>query len=263
MQHTASMRGLGGRTAVVTGGGSGLGAACAARLADEGCAVAVLDLRADAAERVAADITGRASGNSAIAIVCDVTSDDSVAAAVERCAAELGRPTVLVNSAGIALGEGGVTSCPPDQFDRVMAVNVRGTYLTARHTMPHLINAGGGAVVNLSSVFGFRGLPGECAYAASKAAIVNLTRQMALDHAADHIRVNCVCPSDCDTPMIDGLVALEADPVAAKAKLAEAIPLGRLGRAEEVASAVAFLASDEASFITGVALPVDGGFLAR
>jgi NAD(P)-dependent dehydrogenase (short-subunit alcohol dehydrogenase family) len=260
-QHTAFMRGLAGRTAVVTGGGSGLGAACAARLAAEGCRVAVLDLRVDAAEAVAKDIVGH--GGSAIAIACDVTSDESVAAALARCADELGPPLVLVNSAGIALGEGGVTSCPPDQWDRVMAVNVRGTFLTARHAVPPMIKAGGGAVVNLSSVFGFRGLPGECAYAASKAAIVNLTRQMSLDYAGHRVRVNCVCPSDCDTPMIDGLVAREADPVAAKARLAEAIPLGRLGRAEEVASAVAFLASDEASFITGVALPVDGGFLAR
>ena len=127
-----------------------------------------------------------------------------------------------------------------------------------------MIAAGGGAVVNLSSVFGFRGLAGECAYAASKAAIVNLTRQMALDHASRGVRVNCVCPSDCDTP--DDRCAWSrgrADPAAAKAELAAAIPLGRLGRAEEVASAVAFLCSDEASFITGVALPVDGGFLAR
>lgn len=255
------MRGLTGRTAVITGGGSGLGAAIAARLADEGCAVAVLDLREDAAEAVAKAIVAR--GGRAAAIRSDVTSDDSVAAAIGRCAGELGRPSVLVNSAGIAPGEGGVTSCPPDQWDLVMAVNVRGTYLTARHALPHLIAAGGGAVVNLSSVFGFRGLAGECAYAASKAAIVNLTRQMALDQAGHGIRVNCVCPSDCDTPMIDGLVAREADPAAAKAALAAAIPLGRLGRAEEVASAVAFLCSDEASFITGAALPVDGGFLAR
>jgi len=255
------MRGLAGRTAVVTGGGSGLGAACAARLAAEGSAVAVLDLRADAAEAVAADIT--AHGGRAVAIDCDVTREDSVAMAVERCAGELGGPRVLVNSAGIAPGEGGVTSCAPEQWDRVMAVNLRGTYLTARLVLPHIIAAGGGAVVNLSSVFGFRGLAGECAYAASKAAIVNLTRQMSLDHAGDGVRVNCVCPSDCDTPMIDGLVAREEDPAAAKAKLAEEIPLGRLGRAEEVASAVAFLCSDEASFITGVALPVDGGFLAR
>jgi NAD(P)-dependent dehydrogenase (short-subunit alcohol dehydrogenase family) len=255
------MRGLAGRVAVVTGGGSGLGAACAARLASEGCAVAVLDLRTDAAEKVADGIV--AAGQRAVAIACDVTSDDSVAMAIRQCVAELGAPRMLVNSAGIAPGEGGVTSCPPEQWDRVMAVNVRGTYLTARHALPPMIDVGGGAVVNLASVFAFRGLAGECAYAASKAAIVNLTRQMSLDHATRGVRVNCVCPSDCDTPMIDGLVARDEDPAAAKAKLAEAIPLGRLGRAEEVASAVAFLGSDEASFITGVALPVDGGFLAR
>lgn len=255
------MRGLAGKTAVITGGGSGIGAACAARLAAEGAAVAVVDRHADAAGPVAAAITG--DGGRAAAFGCDVTRDEDIARMAAQCAAELGEPRLLVNSAGIAPSEGGVIDCPPEQWDAVMAVNLRGTYLTAHHVLPRIIAAGGGAVVNLSSVFGFRGLPGECAYAASKAAIVNLTRQMSLDQAGHGVRVNCVCPSDCDTPMIDALVAKEADPAAAKAKLAEAIPLGRLGRAEEVASAVAFLCSDEASFITGVALPVDGGFLAR
>jgi 3-oxoacyl-[acyl-carrier protein] reductase len=255
------MRGLAGKTAFVTGGGSGIGAACAARLAAEGAAVALADRRADAAAAVAADIT--AAGGQAIAISCDVTSDVQVEQAVARCSAELGGPHLLVSSAGIALGEGGVTGATPADFDTVMAVNVRGTFLAARHAVPRMLEMGGGAVVNLSSVFGFRAPPAECAYAASKAAIVNLTRQMALDYARNGVRVNCICPSDCDTPMIDALVAKEADPAAAKAALGAAIPMGRLGRAEEVASAVAFLCSDEASFITGAALPVDGGFLAR
>ena len=183
---------------------------------------------------------------------------------VEQVVAEYGALNFLVNCAGIALGEGGVIACPESVWDKMMAVNVKSIFLTGKYSIPEIIRAGGGAVVNIASVFGFTVNKDECAYAASKGAVINLTRQMALQHASDQVRVNSVCPSDCDTPLIANLLGVTGDELAAaKGDLAAPIPMGRLAQPEEIAAAVAFLLSDDARFITGVALPVDGGFLVQ
>lgn len=169
-----------------------------------------------------------------------------------------------MNCAGIALGEGGVVECSEGAWDKMMDVNVKSIFLTGKYGIPEILKAGGGSIVNIASVFGFVVNKDECAYAASKGAVVNLTRQMALQHATDGIRVNAICPADADTPLISALLGKEGDElVAAKAELAEPIPMGHLTRPEDVASAIAYLLSSDSSFITGVSLPVDGGFLVR
>lgn len=257
------MQGLNEKVYIVTGGGSGLGRAACIRLAAEGSKLGVLDLRLSAAEAVAEEINAQYPG-AALAIEGDVTSAAAVEAAVASAVSRFGALHGIVNCAGIALGEGGVVECSEGAWDKMMDVNVKSIFLTGKYGIPEILKAGGGSIVNIASVFGFVVNKDECAYAASKGAVVNLTRQMALQHATDGIRVNAICPADADTPLISALLGKEGDElVAAKAELAEPIPMGHLTRPEDVASAIAYLLSSDSSFITGVSLPVDGGFLVR
>lgn len=254
------MDGLSGSVAFVTGGGSGIGRATALQLADEGCRLAIVDFREEAARAVVSEIV--AFGGDAITVLADVTRADQVALAVDATVAAFGSLSLLVNSAGVALAEGGVETCSEADWDTTMDVNVKGIFLTGKFAIPALRASGGGAIVNVSSVFGVVTNLDEFAYAASKGAILNLTRQMAFQYASEGIRVNAVLPCDTDTPLISTLLRITGDELAhAKKRLAEPIPLGRLAEAREVAAAIAFLLSSDAQFITGVSLPVDGGFL--
>jgi NAD(P)-dependent dehydrogenase (short-subunit alcohol dehydrogenase family) len=256
------MNGLSNHVAFVTGGGSGIGRATALRLSSESCRVAVVDFRPEAAQSVADEIT--ALGGVAIPVIADVTSAELVERAVAEVVDTFGSLSYVVNCAGIALGEGGVVACSESDWDKTMAVNVKSIYLTGKFGIPAIIACGGGAVVSVASVFGLVTNPDECAYAASKGAIVNLTRQMAIQHAADGVRVNAVLPSDTDTPLIANLLGVSGDElIKAKMQLAARIPLGRLADASEIAASIAFLLSEDARFITGVSLPVDGGFLVK
>jgi NAD(P)-dependent dehydrogenase (short-subunit alcohol dehydrogenase family) len=256
------MNGLSTRVAFVTGGGSGIGRATALRLSSEGCRVAVVDFRPEAAQAVVDEII--ALGGEAIPVIADVTSAELVERAVADVVDTFGSLSYVVNCAGIALGEGGVVACSESDWDKTMAVNVKSIYLTGKFGIPAIIATGGGSVVSIASVFGLVANPDECAYAASKGAILNLTRQMAVQHAADGVRVNAVLPSDTDTPLIAGLLGVSGDElIEAKKQLAAPIPLGRLADASEIAASIAFLLSDDARFITGVSLPVDGGFLLK
>jgi len=248
-----SMR-MHGKVALVTGAGSGIGRATAVRLGAEGARVACADTDAEAAAETARMI-GAARGES-LALIVDVTSEAACAQMVAETLARFGRLTTLVNSAGVRPA-GRDPSPDFAEWHRVVDVNLTGTYLAARAALPALTASGAGSIINLASIFGLVGGSTGPGYAASKGGIVNLTRQMALDWAPQ-VRANCVCPGVIETPMTAGL---RVDPVWAESVL-KRYPLGRFGQPEEIAAAILYLASDEAAFVTGVALPVDGGYTA-
>jgi len=229
-----------GRIAVVTGGGSGIGRAVALRLAAGGADVVV-------ANRSESHEVGRF-------VRTDVADEDSVRALFEAVGPEV---HILVNAAGVLA----TTELTPDiaveDWDQAFAVNARGTFLTCKHALPRMTR--GAAIVNVASVAGMVGVPGRAAYGASKGAVIAFTRALAIDHVRDGIRVNCVCPGTIDSPWIDRVVDELGEP---REKLVARQPLGRLGTPEEVAEAVAYLASDRAAFATGSQLVVDGGMTA-
>lgn len=250
---------LEGRVALVTGGGSGIGRAIALLLAREGAAVAVVDVDDARAGAVAGEIL--AAGGRGLSAQADVSRAADCARVVERTVAEFGRLDVLCNNAGI-IRRATVLETSEEEWDHVMAVNVRGVFLLCKAVIPLMIAAGGGAIVNTASGWGLVGGRKAASYCASKGAVVQLTRAMALDHGARNIRVNCICPGDTGTPMLENEAAQLGEP--GERFLAEAAdrPLGRVGRPEEIAQAALYLASDASSFVTGTALVVDGGGLA-
>lgn len=250
---------LAGKRAIVTGGAGGIGRATAAAFAAEGAAVAVLDLDEAGARAVADQIT--ASGGTAIALGVDVSDEQAVAAAVEAVVGTFGGIDVVFNNAGVARRTTAVETSLAD-WELSFAVNVRSIFLMCKYAIPHLEAAGGGSIVNTGSGWGLKGGARALPYCASKGAVVNMTRALAIDHGAANIRVNSINPGDTDT----GMLRSEAAQIGwtEDAFLADAAdrPLRRMARPEEIAAAVVFLASDEASFVTGSALVVDGGGIA-
>lgn len=242
------------KVALVTGAGSGIGRATALRFAAEGAAVACVDLTPGAALETAKAI--ETGGGQALALDMDVTSEPACARMVEEARLRFKRLTTLVNAAGVR-PERRDAAPPPDEWQRVVSVNLTGTYLASRAALPALAESGGGSITNIASIYGLVGGSLAPSYAASKGGVVNLTRQMALQWAPA-VRVNCVCPGVIETPMTAPLLADAGWREAALARH----PLKRLGRPEDVAAAILYLASDEAAFVTGVALPVDGGYTA-
>jgi 2-keto-3-deoxy-L-fuconate dehydrogenase len=250
---------LTGKTAVVTGAGSGIGAAIARLFATRGAHVRALDVDAGRAEQVAAAI--RAAGGHAESVHCDVSEAAGVSAVFERLA-RAGRVDILVNSAGIA-HVGTIDNTSEADFDRVYRVNVKGVYLCAQAAVRIMLRQGGGVILNLASIASLVALPDRFAYSMSKGAVLTMTRAIALDYVKQNIRCNCVCPARVHTPFVDGFLAANYPGREQEMlqKLSEYQPVGRMGTPEEVAQLALYLCSDEASFVTGQAYPIDGGVL--
>jgi NAD(P)-dependent dehydrogenase (short-subunit alcohol dehydrogenase family) len=250
-------RRLDGRRAIVTGAGAGIGRAIAARFAAEGARVLVADLDDDAAGEVVREL-----GAPALAHTVDVSDEQSVAAMIARAVDEWGGLDVLVNNAGI-----GIAATTPDtdaqDWRRVLDVCLTGTFFGMKHAIPAMRAAGGGSIVNMSSVAALVGVADRAAYCAAKGGILALTRAAAIDHVDEGIRVNCIAPGTVDTPWIDRITAGYDDPAAARTAMEARQPHGRLVAPEEIAAMAAYLASDEAGSVIGAAMVVDGGMTAR
>jgi NAD(P)-dependent dehydrogenase (short-subunit alcohol dehydrogenase family) len=240
--------------AVVTGGGSGLGEAIAHRLAEDGAHVLVADMDGDEAVRVASDVGGTA---------CTVDVRDSAAVqAMADAAAAIGDVKVLVLSAAVETRTS-ILDTTDEAWREVLDTNLKGAFLCMRAVVPHMIAAGGGSVVALGSTLGQIVASGYPAYCASKYALTNLCKQVAIEHAADGVRVNVVAPSACDTGLFIRVAEATGDPEAIKRMVTSNVPMGRLGAAREVCDAVAFFASDASSYTSGTVLALDGGLAAR
>ncbi|MGA7340122.1 MAG: SDR family oxidoreductase [Terracidiphilus sp.] len=247
-----------GKAAIVTGGAMGIGAATAATLCELGARVAVLDRDRDLGSSVVAALAG--AGHPASFHACDVADAESVQAAIDDAARRHGALHVVAHCAGIQT-YGNLLTTGMDVWRRTLDVNLDGCFHVTRFALPHLIAAGGGSIVIVGSVQTVVAVANSAAYVTAKHALAGLTRSIALDFARKNVRANCVMPGAIDTPMLRASVNLAPDPAAVLRECARAHPLGRIGRPEEVARAIAFLASDWASFITGATLAVDGGML--
>jgi 3-oxoacyl-[acyl-carrier protein] reductase len=241
-----------GKTAIVTGAGSGFGAGIARRLAQEGARVAVVDLNGDAARTVAREL-----GDEALAIEANVASDDDVGRMAATVLDTFGRLDVLVNNAGIGHSPQALEGVSEDLFDRILSVNAKSVYLTARHLVPSMKASGGGAILNVASTGAVRPRPGLTWYNASKGWMTAATRAMAIELAPAGIRVNAINPVAGDTPLLATFMGEDSDE--GRGRMIASIPLGRLSTPEDMAAAAAYLCSEDASMVTGIALEVDGG----
>jgi len=250
---------LSGKIALITGAAAGIGRASAILFAQQGASIVLLDADESANHAAATELS--ASGASALAITADVSSPRSVEAAVDQALSRFGRLDILFNNAGI-VPSGKLHALSLEDWDRAVAVNLTSVFLLSRAVLPHFLAQGRGVILNTASATALRSVPDRAAYSATKAAIVSLTRSMAIDYARDGIRVNCLCPGTIDTPSLRKRVAALGDFEKAWAGFVARQPLQRLGTAEEIALAALYLVSDDAAFITGTALQIDGGMSA-
>jgi NAD(P)-dependent dehydrogenase (short-subunit alcohol dehydrogenase family) len=247
------LRGIDGKVAIVTGGASGMGAASSRRLSEEGASVVVVDINGEGAEKVAASLTGPN-----IAAAADVSTEDGVQGYVDAAVREFGRVDLFHNNAGYGGDLVPTWEMTTEQFDHTMGVNCRGVFFGLRAVMRQMVQQGdGGAIVNTASMSGRRGIPGQVAYSASKHAVIGMTKVTALEGGALGIRVNALCPGLVHTPMLQGLID-EAGPEIVDMMVSR-VPLGRMAKAEEVANLATWLLSDEASYLNGEDISIDGG----
>ena len=250
---------LAGKVAIVTGGGTGIGRAIALALAREGAEVALVGRRKDKLEETANEI--RSAAGVAIACPADITKSAHTQTVVDQVEQQFGKLNVLVNNAGV-LSVSTIETISEDDWDRVITANLNGPFLMSRAALPAMRRAGGGSIVNVGSVLGLVAVKDRAAYCASKGGVTLLTKAMALDHAQEHIRVNCICPSVVETDLIRDLFAESEQGRRAKRTRIATIPMGRFGQPQDVAGLAVFLASDESSWMTGTAIPLDGGLTA-
>jgi NAD(P)-dependent dehydrogenase (short-subunit alcohol dehydrogenase family) len=244
------------KVALVTGAGRGIGRGIAIRFAQEGACVGVLDVNGEACQQVVEEITG--DGGNAVALEASVSDEAQVERAVSSLRDHFGICTVLVNNAAV-MPTGTLHETSPADFDRCLAVNLRGTYLVSRAVIPGMLQAGSGSIIHMASVTGVLGLPGIATYSATKGALIALARAMSTDYARQGIRVNAVSPGTIDSPMLHDFLAVQTNPEPLRQQFDDMHPIGRVGTIDEVASVFVFLASDESSFVTGANYTVDGG----
>ncbi|MFC0243033.1 SDR family NAD(P)-dependent oxidoreductase [Rhodopseudomonas telluris] len=245
---------FGGRVAVITGGASGIGAATARLLHAEGASLVIGDLDADAGSALVAELGVERTRF----IATDVSDFDAVKALIDGAVAAFGRIDVLVNNAGIG-SLSSIAALPVQEWRKVLAINLDGVFFGCKAVLPVMVAQGAGAIVNTASASGMAGDFGFAAYNAAKAGVINLTRTAAIDHARDGVRVNAVCPGPVDTPILAGIQGIPG----LRSDWEDRVPLGRFASAAEIAQVIVFLASDAASYVTGVSVPVDGGLTAH
>lgn len=247
---------LEGKSAIVTGAGSGIGRACAIAMAKEGAEVALVGRR-----RELLDVLAHEMGSKALVCVGDVRNHEDIHRIVHHAAEKFGGLNVLLNSAGV-LYPGTAETLTDEQWDRTFDVNVKAIWQMSRAVLPWFRKAGGGSIINISSVLGLIGARHRVAYSASKGAVTTMTKSMALDHAAENIRANCICPGIVETEMVADVITSAPDPAEAR-RVREALhPMGRFGQPEDIAGLAVFLASEDSKWMTGAAIPVDGGYTA-